>query len=391
MNRLTCGVFLLSFLIASASLRANETDQFTLPPDKEFVDLGHYFSAVHYRVIKNAVDSTNKKIARALKSQDPAIRKETLGHLHSPAALADAIRGQYKPGFFDMMDIEGVLHSKQNQANFPGKLLAYKTHKWIYADVHLPIDPRKAVLLFQSSTIKLYGSYMGVDKISHFHDLGHIYFKQYLSAIANGLSPEEAQKSTLNDFVNGPISERGVIGTFATGVYSNADLAANFVGFKFYRNLTEPERLKGVMRPPLVVRDGEFWKLNTHVTETSDFFRWFVSDHFNEALNPCIYEAGMRGPITRQLERNAATILAVYADPVTKQPRTREWFDKKADETLYYYGEDYGHSGQGTTNVTISKCCFGPEAASSNTASNEKPKPVARPRPVAPESVSIAK
>lgn len=391
MKLLATGVLLFVVLISANTLRANETDQFTLPVDKEFVDLGHYFSVVHYRVVKNAVDEVNRKITNALKTKDPVIRKETLARLQSPGMLADEIRNQYKPGFFDMMDIEGVLHAKKTQTNFPGKILAYKTRQWIYSNTHLPIDPRKAVLLFQSSTVKLYGTYMGVDKISHFHDLGHIYYKQYLSAITNGLSPEEAQKSTLNAFVNGPISERGAIGSFATGVFSNADLAANFVGFKFYRNLTEPERLKGVVRPPMVVKDGDLWKLNTQMTESSNFFQWFVSDHFNEALNPCIYEAGMRGPISRRLERNAATILAFYADPITKQPRSREWFEKKAEETFYYYGEYYGHSDPGTTNVTISKYCFDNQLEPTNTASKETVKPLERPRPFAPGSVSSTK
>src|SRR5690606_20440298 len=123
---------------------------------------------------------------------------------------------------------------------------------------------------------------------------------------------EEALDRMLSIYVRGAISESGIIGLFATGVRSNADLASNYLGFKFYRNLTEPVMLKGrQVEPMLVLRNG-FWRLNLHVRPESDFFEAFISDHLNEALNPNVYEFGIRGAIRHRLEKQADDILTYY-------------------------------------------------------------------------------
>ncbi|HZM00350.1 MAG TPA: hypothetical protein VFD43_08870, partial [Planctomycetota bacterium] len=57
-------------------------------------------------------------------------------------------------------------------------------------------------------------------------------------------------------------------------------------GVRFFENLTEPVVLKGERREPLVVRSGVFWRLNRHVRPRSGWLAAFVSDHWNEALNP---------------------------------------------------------------------------------------------------------
>ena len=51
-----------------------------------------------------------------------------------------------------------------------------------------------------------------------------------------------AQAVPLSTGNNLLLSENWLLGRFTTGIRSNADLAANYAGFKFYRNLTEPVR-----------------------------------------------------------------------------------------------------------------------------------------------------
>src|SRR5262249_54434763 len=135
---------LLALLFGAARLaRANETDQFTLPPDKEFVDLGPWITECHYRVLERVVKETNKKIDQAVKIKDAKDREEALRHLPSPGTLADSIRNKFAPGFFDMMDVEAALKTKKAQKNFPGKVLLWSPMNWIYLYTHLPFDPRK--------------------------------------------------------------------------------------------------------------------------------------------------------------------------------------------------------------------------------------------------------
>ena len=94
---------------------------------------------------------------------------------------------------------------------------------------------------------------------------------------------------------HGLVSEKWLVGGVPTGIYSNADMVANYVGLKYYINVTEPVRLKGVRMPPMVVRSGDGWQVQSHVRPESGFFTLFISPHFDEVLNPCLFEWTMRG------------------------------------------------------------------------------------------------
>ncbi|MCX5659696.1 MAG: hypothetical protein NTW19_08245 [Planctomycetota bacterium] len=369
-----------AILLAAAAMglptheaRGNETDQFTLPPREQFADVGPCFSRDTYYRLANLVEKTNNRIAEALLVQDEHERETRIEALRSPAHLADALRESYPPGFFDMMNVEDELRSDEMRKLFPGKITAYRTVNWIYRDVLLPVDPRKAVLLFQSSTIRMYGVMVGVDKLGHFHDLGHFYFKDYLNGRALGLDEAHALKRTIGTYTRGLISEDAMIGAWATGVAANGDLAANYAGYKFYRNLTEAVRLPGGMVEPLIIRKGHFLALNKHVGPDTDFMKPFVTNHMNEALNPSRFEWSMHGVINARLRRQAKEILAFYADE-KGNPRPREWFEKTMEELSTYGGEDYGHT-KIDPKVTIAGQCFGDEAvlAKSPEKSGEKP------------------
>src|SRR5690606_5494918 len=111
----------------------------------------------------------------------------------------------------EQVDIEDALRMGAAKRKFGDSLTAYRTPGWIYASTHLPIDPRKLILLFQSSTIQAYGVYFGTDKLAHFHDLGNLYFKDYWNARREGHSHEEALDRMLSIYVRGAISESGII------------------------------------------------------------------------------------------------------------------------------------------------------------------------------------
>jgi hypothetical protein len=359
MKRIRVAAAALICALSLSSVRANETDQFTVPDDgKPFVDLGPYMTEMHYRVLKRVVDKANANIDKSLRVKNQAMREGQLNRWHSPAYLADSVRAQWGPGFFDMHDLEGVLKSGKAKRNFPDQHTCYRATNWIYFYTHLPIDPRKIVLMFPSSTMKVYGTYTGTDKFGHFHDLGHIYYKSYLGRRAGGQDEATAVAGVVKTFSKGVISEGAIIGTLATGVFSNADLASNYAGMKFYRNLTERVKVEGQWVEPMIVREGEHWRLNDHVRPNSDFFAAFVSDHWNEALNLCVYELGMRGPIRGRLEEMAPKILAFYADEQGR-PHDRAWFEQYAKELSTHWGEDYGYDiKDGDAMVTIANTCF---------------------------------
>lgn len=358
-NRTAAGAlaFVAASLAALAAASANETDQYTLPPADRFADLGDFLDHVHCRVLEEAVEETNEKIASVLKIKDPFVRERELKRLHDPKRIADVVRWKFKPGFFEQADIDDTLRSGTFRDNFPGLITGHTTPGWIYAYTHLPIDPRRIVLMYHSATIRAYGVYFGTDKLAHFHDLGHYYYMHYMRKRESGRTHEEAIDSVLATFTRGPISEGAIIGLFATGVHSNADLAANYAGMKFYMNLTEPVDFMGKTLPPMLVRKGSFWRLNHHVRPESGFFGAFVSDHFNEALNPCDYEWGVRKMVRWRMKQMADDILAFYADE-NGSPRPPEHFRRLARELSTFDGEPYGHSGNFDTLLTIGDVCW---------------------------------
>lgn len=348
-----------ALIAVPAPSRANETDQFLLPTDRPLADVGAAISMAHYLVLEDFVNRANDRIERAGRARSDTRGRQAIAEAHSPLAVANHVRAAFGPGFFETLELENAFRSSRARSVYAGRPAAYKTSNWIYSSVHLPFDPRKIPLSLPSSTIRVFDHFVGTDKFGHFHDLGHLYHQDYRNLCRVGVEPAEAHRRVVEFYTRGPISEAGAIGFFATGVFSNADLAANYLGFKFYLNLTEPVRLEGVEHPPLLIRIGDYWALNRHVRPESDFFRPFVSDHWNEALNPCVYEWGAAGPVAKKLRDHAEQILTVYADENGNR-RPREWFIEKAKSLVTYFGENYGHLGLEKTTVTIASCCFDP-------------------------------
>ena len=147
---------------------------------------------------------------------------------------------------------------------------------------------------FFASTIKVYGTYLGTDKIGHFTDEGIAYYWAWHEARDHGATEAQALAAAVRIGTEGPGSEDGWLGMLANGDYSNGDLAANYLGFLFYRNIAEETFIKGSLRPALVVRNGAYWRLADHVRRDSDFFALFISDHLDEALNPGFFDESMR-------------------------------------------------------------------------------------------------
>jgi len=347
--------------LAAAALPAlapgHETDQYTLPLDRPFADIADLLDATHCRAIERATRNLNEQVAGALRDPDPGSRAAVLARVRDPMNVANAVSDAFNDAFFEILDIERALRSSWAGAMYPGQETAYQTVNWIYTYTHLPIDPRRLVLLFPSSTVKAYGVYFGTDKLSHFHHLGRMYFGSYLARRRMGMSEEDAVASTLREYIDGPVSERAFVGFFATGVYSNADMAANFAGMKFYRNLTEPVVLRGEVSPPLLIRVGEFWQVNVHVRPESGWFGAFVSDHWNEALNPNLYDWGVRESVAWLMRDRSERIVTFYVD-IDGRPSDPMYYEELASSLSRYYGEEYGHCGRPERLLTIANTCL---------------------------------
>jgi hypothetical protein len=207
--------------------------------------------------------------------------------------------------------------------------------------------PKPLLLGNMSPTVNAFGVYLGVDKVGHFFQQGYEYCREYDKELEAGGDEAAAVERAIGLGID---QERGWFGLATVGVYSNADLACNYAGLKFYLNLTRPVRVGGATIPPVLVRDEHGgWRFNPD-RPTDDLLRPFFSDHFNEALNPSSYEAGLRDTIRRNVRRVAPRLVSFYrCSPQTERARLAE--------LATWHGEPYGHlEDEGL--VTIADTCF---------------------------------
>lgn len=327
-------------------------------------DLGKYFNEYFINAIEEGVRRTNRRIdlalggdgsrylpddsnygAGALRTYDTGPTGQTLAYLQSDAAVANYVRRSIPDAVTLIEGLERELFRDEFTSQYPDQVVAYHPSDFVcvYAKVHFPLDPRSLFRIWRSSSIMAYDTYLGTDKIGHFVDMGYNYYKTYTRLRGQNMGSRQAMSDAFHAFDTGLLSENSVLGYATAGAYSNADMASNYVGCLFFRNLTEPVRLKGVLRPPVVVRDGDYWKLNEHVRGESDFFAWFISDHYDEALNPSHYEKGMQKAMRKAITKRLESLEDWYADEDGNH-RPKGYFQYKMYELATYYNLDYGHS-----------------------------------------------
>lgn len=351
--------FGLLLVLVSTAVRtcAVETDNFSLPPDADFADFGDFIEALHTRAIEASVERVNSRIERALNLKDRLARERKLERLHAAPALAEEVANQFGEAPLEKGRIEGALSDSWARKAFPDQTL-YHRDLSLNLRGRLIVDPRALLMLIQSHTIKASGVYFGADKLVHFHQLGWQYYERYQKLLHEGISPEAAREQVVRYFSEEAfLAEGRGFGSVLTGVYSNADMAANYVGFMFLLNLSESVLLQGKEQAPLVVRCGVFWRVNDHVRFHSGWFRLFISDHLNEALNPSLYDASMRPHIRRILEGRADRIVKFYTHR-DGRPKDPDYFERLTHELSTYYGEPYGHSGQFDKLMNLGNTCI---------------------------------
>lgn len=337
--------------------RGHETDQYTLPTGREFADLRYEMSDYVRGVVQRGVERLNARIRSTLDEEGQAT-PATERH-YAPESVASAVFSEFPLVLHMVEQLNLSVLDAGLKRRYPGLVTGYIPGIWIYSHALLVLDVTKLPRLSRSAMLQIDGVLLGTDKIVHFVHMGYLYYGAYGAALKRGGSEAEAVgRAVALGTGNHPIlSERTLLGELATGVFSNADLAADYAGLLFYRNLTEEVRLKGRVRPPLLIRDGPYWRLNDHVRGRSDFFADFVSPHWNEALNPCVYGSWTATIIRAALERRCDDVLRWYARG-DGSPRTREEFQAIHEALRRYDGVDYGAEGDLNAMVTIANTCF---------------------------------
>ena len=144
----------------------------------------------------------------------------------------------------------------------------------IAADFSL-LAGRVANIFGLGPTINVAGAYFGTDKIGHFFSQGRKFYRRYLNL------GSEAKAARWSAF-----TERAIFGRLTTGVYSNADLVANYEGYLFYRGLFHDGVVAG---KPAVFQ----WAAGRPVKQREFTWADHVNDFWDELLNPNDYNSGL--------------------------------------------------------------------------------------------------
>ncbi len=366
-----CGLFFLLAVHASGPGRvgAHETDQYTVPTGQKFVDLDLYLSSY----FRNALTQALKRINSPIFGQ----------HLMFPFGESDRVAWhvlwQFPPDILFVERLEGQLSARKLTEKYPGELVLFRSKRWIYHHWALILDPTKLIRLTRCSTLMANGTYFGSDKVSHFVHLGYSYFRAYRDAKTWGANEESAILSAIRvgTGLNPLTSELTLFGLASTGVRSNADLAVNYVGFKFFKNLTEPVMLKGKRFPPLLVQDGKKWRINDTVRDNDRFFSVYISDHWDEALNPSDYLDSTATFVRKEVRARCDTVVPWYRSQRPDLQSRKDFADlSKTLDT--YYGEAYGCQLRETDAITIANLCFDADASKEGDKIGANDSPAAR-------------
>jgi hypothetical protein len=150
--------------------------------------------------------------------------------------------------------------------------LTLDRHDSIYS--HQPLWATRVAGLFGvGPTIKLNDTLVGSDKLGHFLSQGRKFWRRYQRY------HDEAKAAERSAY-----TERALFGQMTTGSYSNADLVANYEGYRFYRSLFEDGVIPG--KPAILAWDTDHWRVQRPFT-----FADHVNAYWDEALNVNDFDA----------------------------------------------------------------------------------------------------
>lgn len=154
---------------------------------------------------------------------------------------------------------------------------------------------------------------VGSDKLGHFFSQGYKYFRRELR--------DEPRERIL---AKGRFAERWIWGLLTTGVYSNADLVANYEGWQFYQSLFNDDVVPG-KKSILVLQQGKYVQQRA--------FTWadHINDYWDEALNPSYNVESLN----KRLRQSIMALCPVYFS-------SPEHFEVKDDELLWARYNDIG-------------------------------------------------
>ncbi|MFN8371010.1 MAG: hypothetical protein U0T83_10360 [Bacteriovoracaceae bacterium] len=243
---------IIIYFFTITTLLANEVDNFSNRYEK-LESSTYAFNLELNRRIEIAIKNANAISKNKNECNDDVFYKQ--------------LKGQLVQLFYSKFELYVIFNG-----SIP-KLFAPK--KSIYSYFHvLSTDPSGANLFFSLSPVfNVNGVLVGGDKLSHFFTEGWNYFK-----IKNFEG-----KGTRGALDYGEKMERGILGLIPSGVYSYADLVANYQGMLFWERVINSKKIikpiKNNNRPYVICENNQWRQI-----QKADFSD-YVDMGFDEGIN----------------------------------------------------------------------------------------------------------
>lgn len=323
---------ILAFVLATGggALSALETDQYT-PPPRPLRDLGGEFDREVEGILREVVATANARREEHLKRTPAWPEMFRKGHL----AKADRFLSE---AYITKLAFTGLSRNGTPQNRMEAffrygdfepdtSLFKVRAGESVYGSFRRPIT-----IQMLSPTIHLHRVYFGTDKLGHFFEQGYEYYEEYRGELARTRDEVKAVRKAIR---HGVTQEKTYYGMLVDGVYSNADLAANYAGFQFYLNLTRAIEIDGARLEPILVLNGKRWELNRARGEFTT--KPFLTDHLNEALNPSRFSKPVRQIVSQSARDLSDEWLAFYG-------MTGEAYRERSARLRTFFGKAYGHA-----------------------------------------------
>ena len=242
------GVLVLGFASESSALETDQYYAWTRP----LPDVSEAVNTEINTGIKGVLDRVNARRQRA-----------------SCGEIERAVHDRFKFIIVSKLELRGLQTLPRAPADGDEEI-RYLT-EWLYGGT-FQID--QIHWMPPSPTIEVAEVRMGTDKLSHFLSGGGWAARAYRRAARDGTSEDEAVGLAMRSSIT---AERTVLGQSTSGIFSTADLEANFQGLMFYRGLCE-----GV--EPRVVATPGGWRLERRVD-----IREYVTPEWDESWQPNVY------------------------------------------------------------------------------------------------------
>ncbi len=121
---------------------------------------------------------------------------------------------------------------------------------------------------------------------------------------------------------------------------------------RFYQGLTREIEIGDKIKPAVLLLKNGVWTFNKNADLREILIKPFITEHFNEALNPSIFVKGLRSFVRRSVKKQSCK---QWQKQYPNLSRTE--LNKTSQTLTLWFGEDYGFTASDNF-ITIANTCF---------------------------------